>query len=414
MSKNISFSSDELEEIRAFYQQELSKADQRVKNLKAIVSKLGAEPKKRGRKSTKPVSNDLEISAVISEIKSKGSAKSAKRGRKAGVPNKPKSAVTPASISKTKSAPPAAKKPLRKTKTAVVKPVKAAKISKPAKAAKAVKVAKPAKAIKPLKVAKAVKTAKVGKPEKATKPVVAKKANSVLTGETANLVAGEKKKRITKPKVVKTPKLAKVAVVKSPATSEPAKVEKKTIVVKSDKPKATTPKVKTPAAKKSVKSIPKKKTAVSKLEVVAKGTASKTGNSSSGSVVKIALSKPLGKVKVVKVKSEIKKPVQADDDAIKRRKSQWTSFLLDFLGSEKRFISTPDIIDAGQKKFKLSGKEKDTAKNTIQATLFRLGSEKQIQSRKKDSSRIAFWAANGVNDEEFVSPEKSETAAHQE
>jgi len=411
MSKNISFSSDELEEIRAFYQQDLSKADQRVKNLKAIVSKLGAEPKKRGRKSTKPATGDLDISDVMSEIKSKKTAKTGKRGRKAGVPNKPKTAVA----SKVKAAVAGSAK-VGKSKAAGVKPAKvsgATKVSKQTKVAARVKKAGVAKPAKAAKVAKAPKVAKAVKSTGTVKAKSTKKAAAIPTKKSATKTAAEKVSKTRKPKAgLKTPSPAKDSAANSSAASDVTTVEKKTKVASGNKPKAVVKKDKATRAVKPVKVVEKKKTAASKLEVVSKDTSGKPNQlPSEGSVVKIALSKkPAGKLKVVKVKSEIKKPVQADDDAIKRRKSQWTSFLLEFLGAEKRFIPTPDIIEAGQKKFKLSGKEKDTAKNTIQATLFRLGSENQIQSRKKDNSRIAYWAAIGVSDEGFSKPSIEQAA----
>ncbi|MCC6768122.1 MAG: hypothetical protein IT240_03690, partial [Bacteroidia bacterium] len=79
--KNISFTSDELDSLRSFYQQEHEKISQRLKSIKQVLARLGGGgPKKRGRKSSAESSVESELQAASGLLRK---TKSRKRGRPA-------------------------------------------------------------------------------------------------------------------------------------------------------------------------------------------------------------------------------------------------------------------------------------------------------------------------------------------
>jgi ribosomal silencing factor RsfS len=107
--------------------------------------------------------------------------------------------------------------------------------------------------------------------------------------------------------------------------------------------------------------------------------------------------KPVSKKQVPAKAEKVKK--EADDKkkaAGEGKKSKWTSFIVDYLNSSNRFFSTDEVINAGLKAYKLTPKEKDTAKNTLQATLHRLNKEGNIQTYRIKGVKTSFWAKNGV------------------
>lgn len=215
MAKSIAFSADEMGELRAHYMQELSAAEERVKNIRAILSKIGSVPGKRGRKPSVKAT-DSSVAAESSAPKRRGRPRKnpveivpKKRGRKpknavaADVAPAPKRRGRPAKP-KTEAAPALPKKRGRKPKAVVAAPVapvtKGKRGRKPgslnkktiaamaanagkAPKAKAVKTPKSPKAVKVVKApkAKAVKAPKlkVAKAPKAPKKIVAPKSAKV-------------------------------------------------------------------------------------------------------------------------------------------------------------------------------------------------------------------------------------------
>lgn len=108
---------------------------------------------------------------------------------------------------------------------------------------------------------------------------------------------------------------------------------------------------------------------------------------------------------VEKVKAEKKpKAESAPKDDI--RKSKWTSFINDFVNSNTRYVTTDEVINAGLKAYKLTPKEKDTARNTLQATLHRLSKEGQIVSYRQKGVRMSYWGKKGLeaNSKTVINP----------
>jgi len=114
----------------------------------------------------------------------------------------------------------------------------------------------------------------------------------------------------------------------------------------------------------------------------------------------------LVEVEPVKAEKKSKAPVAAKED---NKKSKWTSFVNDFVNTSVRYVTTDEVITAGLKAYKLSSKEKDTARNTLQATLHRLSKEGQILSHRKKGIRMSFWGKKGLeaNNKTVIDP-KSE------
>lgn len=89
MAKSIEFSMDEMGELRSFYMKELSAAEDRVKNIRAILSKIGSAPAKRGRKPGKAAAAQTEAVPAAprkrgrpAKAKPAADATPKKRGRK--------------------------------------------------------------------------------------------------------------------------------------------------------------------------------------------------------------------------------------------------------------------------------------------------------------------------------------------
>lgn len=99
------------------------------------------------------------------------------------------------------------------------------------------------------------------------------------------------------------------------------------------------------------------------------------------------------KVKVDKAEKKAKTAATPKEDI---KKSKWTSFINEFVNSSSRYVTTDEVINAGLKAYKLTAKEKDTARNTLQATLHRLSKEGQIVSFRKKGIRMSFWGKKGL------------------
>ena len=396
MAKSIAFSADEMGELRSFYAQELAAAEERVNNIKTILSKIGGTPDKRGRKSSQinSVVDKLTEAASAAPAKKRGrprkesSVKTVtgkKRGRKPAADKVVVSAIVDAAPkrrgrpAKLKTAPVATepKKRGRKPKAALATPATAAVKTTGAKRGR-----KP-KAVSATPTTAEVKTtgAKRGR-----KP----KAASATPATAAVKTTGAKRGR--KPKVGSaTPATAAVKTTGAKRGRKPKAVSA-TPVVKTPGKRGRKPKANSDAA---VAPKPAKvaKAPVAKAPKVAKAKVVKA------KVVKAKVVKPakVAKAKVVKPA----KVVKVVEPALPK-KEQYREFIVTFLVKEGKFYNTDEMVSAGIKGFNLKGKEKDSAKTSIQSALNGLNADGKILRRRKDKDRQAYWAALGTNDAGYM------------
>ncbi len=426
MAKSIAFSADEMGELRSFYAQELAAAEERVNNIKTILSKIGGTPDKRGRKSSQinSVVDKLTEAASAAPAKKRGrprkesSVKTVtgkKRGRKPAAdkavvsPNvdaTPKRRGRPAKI-KTTPVSTEPKKRGRKPKavsaapaiTASVKPTGAKRGRKP----KAVSATPATAIVKPIgakrgRKPKAVSATPVTAVVKTTGAKRGRKPKAVSATPAGEVVKTSGAKRGRKPKAVaSTPATASEVKPAGAKRGRKPKAISATPVVKTPgkrgrKPKATTDAVVAPKPAKVAKAPVAKAPKVAKAKVVkAKVVKAK--------VVKAKVVKPakVAKAKVVKPA----KVVKAAEPALPK-KEQYREFIVTFLVKEGKFYNTDEMVSAGIKGFNLKGKEKDSAKTSIQSALNGLNADGKIIRRRKDKDRQAYWAALGTNDAGYM------------
>lgn len=211
MAKSIAFSADEMGELRAHYMQELSAAEERVKNIRAILSKIGSVPGKRGRKPSVKAA-DLAVAADSAAPKRRGRPRKntveivpKKRGRK------PKNAVV-AEIAPT---------PKRRGRPAKPKAEAAPVIQK--------KRGRKPKAVLATLAAPVTKGKRGRKPGSLNKKTIAALAANAGKAPKAKAAKAPKAKAVKAPKV-KAPKVKAAKAPKAPkkvVAPKPAKVSKR-------------------------------------------------------------------------------------------------------------------------------------------------------------------------------------------
>jgi hypothetical protein len=345
MAKSIAFSADEMGELRSFYAQELAAAEERVNNIKTILSKIGGTPDKRGRKSS-------QINSVVDKLTEAASAAPAK---KRGRPRKESSVKTV--TGKKRGRKPAADKVV----------------------VSAIVDAAPKRRGRPAKL----KTAPV-----ATEPKKrGRKPKAALATPATAAVKTTGAKRGRKPKVGSA----------TPATA----AVKTTGAKRGRKPKAVsaTPVVKTPGKRGRKPKANSDAAVAPKPAKVAKAPVAKAPKVAKAKVVKAKVVKPakVAKAKVVKPA----KVVKVVEPALPK-KEQYREFIVTFLVKEGKFYNTDEMVSAGIKGFNLKGKEKDSAKTSIQSALNGLNADGKILRRRKDKDRQAYWAALGTNDAGYM------------
>jgi hypothetical protein len=92
-----------------------------------------------------------------------------------------------------------------------------------------------------------------------------------------------------------------------------------------------------------------------------------------------------------------KKVTKVTEDKSQRRKSKFTSFVIDYLQREGKFKDTHTIINSGIQELAVPASKEKTARATLQATLFRLSTEKLIQTERVKGIRTSFWASNSAD-----------------
>jgi hypothetical protein len=386
MAKSIAFSADEMGELRSFYAQELAAAEERVNNIKTILSKIGGTPDKRGRKSS-------QINSVVDKLTEAAIAAPAK---KRGRPRKESSVKTV--TGKKRGRKPAADKVI----VSAIVDVAPKRRGRPAKVKTAPVATEPKKRGRKPKAVSATPTTTAVKTtgaKRGRKP----KAASATPATAAVKTVGAKRGR--KPKAASaTPATAAVKTVgakrgRKPkaASTTPATEAVKSIGAKRGrKPKAVseTPVVKTPGKRGRKPKATSETTAAAKPAKVAKAPVAKAPK-----VVKAKVAKPakVAKAKVVKPA----KVVKAAEPALPK-KEQYREFIVSFLVKESKFYNTDEMVSAGIKGFNLKGKEKDSAKTSIQSALNGLNADGKILRRRKDKDRQAYWAALGTNDAGYM------------
>jgi len=395
MTQNIAFSDAEISELRNFYINELNLAEDRVKNIRAILSKIGNSPvKKRGRKpKAASVGSDTQNTAVQVAPKRRGRPKknegiaaavsSKSTGKRRGRPSTKNSvsAEVPAKTSKRRG--PRIKKSLANIENLIH--------------ADNNSVALPAK-------------------KRGRKPGV---KNNTSTGLNSNNLPAIPKKRGRKPGSGKKAVAADVsniaAVVKKqrgrkPGSGKKAAVEGSNtlVVIKKTRGRKPGSNPKSTSLSTDNAAVPAKKTRGRKKNNVAE-----SANLKAEAAVKSAkapkaktTAKKESKPKMVKpaVVSKAKKVTAAAAPKPERqtKKKMMHEFINEILSSAPRFYTTDELVQRGIKKFNLKGKEKDTAKNSIQLALNSLQSESKIKRRRKEKDRQAYWALPSISDEGYI------------
>jgi len=402
MSKTIEFSAEEISELRSFYSNELATAEERIKHIRAILAKIGNASYGKGRKSNN--ANDGASNIAVPAKKKRGRPALKKQKAVDTINATPKKRGRPAKIKSTEtpiSATVGGKKRGRKPKIQA-SPSNATLASPVELNATAPQLKKRGR--KPLAAANKKNSNVADKAQIASKTVGAKrgrKPGSKLIKPISNAqttisldnnikavaeVAGAKrgKKAI---KVARTAKSKSAVVSKKQLKAEkepkltpaPAKANPEKIKSEATKVKTTAPKV----AKSGLTKAKVSKTGPAKVVSAKKVTS------------KIAKVPTLSASKANKPKIEVA-PKKAS------KKELYQEFIFKTFASEPRFYSTEEIVNAGIKEFKLQGKEKDAAKNTMQFILNGLQSQSKILRRRKEKDRQAYWASIGTNDEGYL------------
>ncbi|MFN5319649.1 MAG: hypothetical protein ACK5CY_12490, partial [Bacteroidia bacterium] len=113
-------------------------------------------------------------------------------------------------------------------------------------------------------------------------------------------------------------------------------------------------------------------------------------------------SKPKAVKPAVVAKAKKEKAAPEPKPERQTKKKVMHEFINEILSSAPRFYTTDELVQRGIKKFNLKGKEKDTAKNSIQIALNTLQSESKIKRRRKEKDRQAYWALPSISDEGYI------------
>jgi hypothetical protein len=357
MSKLIQFSAEEINELRSYYSNELAASEERIKHIRAILSKIGDSSIKRGRKPLKEVTEDLNAIAIPAKKRGRPSKKNSANKIELSS-NKPKKLGRPAKI-----------------KTAEIKPVE-------------------------------IVQKKRGRKPKNT-PVV----DQGLTKEiipVAQIVTAkpEGKKRGRKPAAEKAPKIISPAKVlnriKVSKTSTKAKKASNVTATKAadplKKPKATPSKA-TPSKATPSKATPSKGKTLNANPLPASAKPARK----QAKPAKVSVEKGTAKKVKSTAKAANKVVVKADVPPKKvSKKVLYQDFIFKTIKAEPRFFTTEEIVNAGIKAFDLKGNEKDAAKNTMQFILNGLQSQDKILRRRKEKDRQAYWAALDTSDAGYL------------
>ncbi len=373
MTQNIAFSDAEINELRNFYINELNLAEDRVKNIRAILSKIGTAPapKKRGRKAKvlKTVS-EIQTPLVPSAPKRRGrprknvDAAIKPAGKRRGRPSTKNVEITASLVKTGKRRGPRVKKSLASIEnlihTASSSAVTSAKKRGRKPGSKSV-----------LNKAQ-INTNESGAKKRGRKPGSVKKT---VLAEASNNSVLTKKPRGRRPGAAKA--------IASSANSD-VTVEKKSRGRKKNT---------VPAAVENVSS---------NSSSVSKSTAKKTtkGITAKTDVKKESKPKAVKPAVVAKAKKEKASPAPKPERQTKKKVMH--EFIIEILSSAPRFYTTDELVQRGIKKFNLKGKEKDTAKNSIQIALNTLQSENKIKRRRKEKDRQAYWALPSISDEGYI------------
>ena len=370
MTQNIAFSDAEINELRNFYINELNLAEDRVKNIRAILSKIGTAPaKKRGRKAkASNLASEIQTSSLQSAPKRRGRPKknadaavkpAGKRRGRPSTKNVDNSAV-PAKTGKRRG--PRVKKALVGIENLINNDTNAA-----APTAKK-RGRKPG-----VKSIISINNDSIAK-KRGRKPGSGKKA---ATAEATNNIVVAQKTRGRKPGAAKLAAASANNQVTPEKKTRGRKKNSDLASVDKNKSNGNTESAAKTSAQKSTKAL-KEKTGVKKA------------------------SKPKAVKPAVVAKAKKEKAAPEPKPERQTKKKVMHEFINEILSSAPRFYTTDELVQRGIKKFNLKGKEKDTAKNSIQIALNTLQSESKIKRRRKEKDRQAYWALPSISDEGYI------------
>ena len=400
MTQNIAFSDAEINELRNFYINELSLAEDRVKNIRAILSKIGTAPaKKRGRKAKALVTaSEIQTPLATSAPKRRGRPRKNAEvvvkpaGKRRGRPSTKNVEILASPVKTGKRRGPRVKKAL-------------ANIENLINSENGVTVAPAKKRGRKPGVKSGVTSAKTntnetGVKKRGRKPGSGKKA---ATSEASNNTA-----------VAKKPRGRKLGSGKKAAAIEAfdnASVAKKTRGRKPGAAKTITASANNSASFEKKSRGRKKNMAPANVEnASANGNIESASKTSAKKSIKVSKaktgarkeSKPKAVKPAVVAKAKKEKVAPAPKPERQTKKKVMHDFINEILSSAPRFYTTDELVQRGIKKFNLKGKEKDTAKNSIQIALNTLQSESKIVRRRKEKDRQAYWALPSISDEGYI------------